>query len=103
LLSELRKLQNVKQVEKYHFNFIRNVLEKTATFLGHKQWNELLDKLSEDDRDVMKRMLNLYSHSAHSGEEATDLTDENKEKFIRLIKDFTQIYNFAETREDSNA
>jgi len=103
LLSELRKLQGIEQVEKYHFNFLRNILEKTATFLGYKQWNELLQKLPEDDRDVMNRMLNLYSHSAHAGEEVTDLQDKDKEKFIKLIKDFTQMYGFSELREDTNA
>lgn len=103
LLSELKKLQEIDSVEKYHFNFLRSILEKTATFLGYKQWNKLLEKLSEDDRDVMERMLNLYSHSAHAGEEVTDLQDEDKEKFIKLIKDFSQKYNFVEMKEDEDA
>ena len=103
LLSELRKLQSIEQVEKYHFNLLRNILEKTATFLGYKQWNELLQKLPEDDRGVMNRMLNLYSHSAHAGEEISELTDINKEKFIKIIKDFAEKYNFANLKEDESA
>lgn len=43
LLSELEKaLQNPNNIQKYHFNFLRNLLEKTSTFLGYNKWEELL-------------------------------------------------------------
>ncbi|MCE7575315.1 AAA family ATPase [Aliivibrio fischeri] len=44
LLTEIREAITNNQVRKYHFSFVRNILEKTATFLGHKGWAELLPK-----------------------------------------------------------
>lgn len=98
LLAELRKIEDTTKVEKFHFNFLRNILEKTSTFLGYKHWNKLLDKLPEADRTVMERMLNLYSHSAHAGEEISDIKDEHKEKLIELVKFLTKTYGFMEER-----
>ncbi|EMO78637.1 AAA domain protein [Leptospira kirschneri str. 200801774] len=34
LMSELDKAIQSNQISKYHFNFLRNILEKTSTFLG---------------------------------------------------------------------
>lgn len=36
LLSELEKAFESGNIQKYHFNFLRNILEKTCTFLGYK-------------------------------------------------------------------
>lgn len=44
LLSEIREAIKNKQVRKYHFSFMRNILEKTATFLGYPRWEDLLIK-----------------------------------------------------------
>ncbi|WP_062374315.1 hypothetical protein [Halomonas sp. KX33721] len=101
-MDELRNIGDAEKVERYHFNFLRNIIEKTATFLGYKQWNELLKKLPNDDQDVMERMLNLYSHSAHAGEEVADIKSNDKENLIKLIKDFTQTYSFSEIKENEN-
>jgi len=38
LKSQLEKAIGSGQLSKYHFNFLRNILEKTSTFLGYKQW-----------------------------------------------------------------
>ncbi|MEZ4620214.1 MAG: AAA family ATPase [Caldilineaceae bacterium] len=35
LKAELERAIESGQLHKYHFNFLRNILEKTATFLGH--------------------------------------------------------------------
>ncbi len=42
LLSKLEEVIENGNVEKYHFNLLRNILEKTATFLGYKKWEHLL-------------------------------------------------------------
>ena len=44
LLSEISEAIKTGQIRKYHFSFLRNILEKTSTFLGHKHWENLLEK-----------------------------------------------------------
>lgn len=36
LLSELEKAIQTGMIKKYHYNFLRQILEKTSTFLGYK-------------------------------------------------------------------
>ena len=38
LKAEIEKAIESGQLSKYHFNFLRNILEKTSTFLGYKDW-----------------------------------------------------------------
>ncbi len=47
LKAELEKAINTGQLHKYHFNFLRNILEKTSTFLGYTKWGELLPKTDD--------------------------------------------------------
>src|SRR5574344_1409546 len=60
LLDELEKAITSGDIQKYHFNFLRNILEKTSTFLGCYKWEELLPT---DSREAYyNRILNLSSH-----------------------------------------
>ena len=100
LLSELKGAINGGKIEKYHFTFLRNVLEKTATFLGCKRWEELLEKTVEGQRDpIVNRKLNLFSHSAHSGEEVADISDDDKKDLEDLVKYLIEAYGFKEQGE----
>ncbi len=102
LLSELREAIKTKQIRKYHFNFLRNILEKTATFLGHSSWDNLLEKINGHPDQSAKRILNLYSHSAHAGEEIADIKDKDKEDLEKLVMFLIKTYGFKE-REGQNA
>lgn len=87
LLSELEKATNSEQdsIQKYHFNFLRNILEKTATFLGYKQWKELLP---HDAREAYyNRIINLCSHSKHNGEEVSVVHENDKRVLRYLVKE----------------
>ncbi len=87
LLSELEKAIDGEKIRKYHFNFLRNILEKTSTFLGFKAWTELLPKTSDGKYDpYANRILNLSSHSKHAGEEVAELTDDDKRVLRFLVK-----------------
>lgn len=98
LMNELEKVAESHQIEKYHFNFLRNILEKSATFLGYSQWEDLLSNATEDDKaNFSKRMLNLYSHSKFSSEEMHDIKDEEKAMFVRIFKGFKTKYGFKIT------
>ncbi|WP_418991361.1 AAA family ATPase [Alistipes sp.] len=82
LLSELERAIESNNIQKYHFNFLRNILEKTSTFLGHANWKELLPR--EAREAYYNRIINLYSHSKHHAEEVS-IVDENDKKVLRYL------------------
>lgn len=95
LLSELQDAMKASQVRKYHFNFVRNILEKMATFLGYEYWTALLPKTAEGKPDPFaNRILNLSSHSSHAGEEVADIEDKDKEKLRELVEYLIDTYGF---------
>jgi len=97
LLSEIKVAIDSEQVKKYHFSFLRNILEKTATFLGYKGWVELLPKDENGNPDTFaNRILNLSSHSAHAGEEIGDIEEHDKEKLYELINFLSAEYKFRQ-------
>ncbi len=94
LLNELEKAIATGHIYKYHFNFMRNILEKTSTFLGYDAWGDLLSPLKGDKESYIKRILNLSSHSKHSAEEIVMITDDDKRMLINLVKEISAIYRF---------
>jgi wobble nucleotide-excising tRNase len=95
LLSELRSAISANQIRKFHFNFLRNILEKTATFLGYPRWEDLLEKTAGGLPDPFaNRILNLSSHSAHAGEEVTEIEDSDKERLAQLVSFLSETYRF---------
>lgn len=94
LLSELKKAVEADSVQKYHFSFLRNVLEKTATFLGYRKWSDMLPKIEGNLDPFAERIINLSSHSAHSGEEVAELGEHDKEKLGELVEYLFANYQF---------
>ena len=102
LLSELKKAVDSGQVRKFHFNYLRNVLEKTATFLGYNRWGDLLPPIDGDPDPFASRIVNLSSHSAHSGEEVAELEARDQEKLGELVYHLFNYYHFFKPK-DQNA
>lgn len=103
LLSEIKKAMRDEQIKKYHFSFIRNILEKTATFLGHSKWENLLPKIDGNIDPFANRILNLSSHSAHAGEEISEVQEHDKNKLIELINFLENEYKFFKKSETNDA
>ena len=67
----LHLLQTIEQaiaedkVERFHFTLLRNLYEKTASFLGYPRWSELLP---EDRQLYLNRIMQFTSHSTLSNE-----------------------------------
>lgn len=67
----LHLLQTIEQaiadskVERFHFTLLRNLYEKTASFLGYPKWSELLP---DDKQLYYSRIMNFTSHSTLSNE-----------------------------------
>jgi wobble nucleotide-excising tRNase len=80
----------------FHFNALRSILEKTASFFGHEDISFCLKVLdSEEDRALYHRALNLLSHGKYSIHEPTEMGEDNKDLFRRILNDFTDKFKFA--------
>ncbi|HAV12439.1 MAG TPA: anticodon nuclease [Opitutae bacterium] len=101
LNAELNRAIEAGQIHKYHFNFLRNILEKTSTFLGYKNWEELLPRTSDGTTDAYaKRIVNWGSHSKHAGDEIRDLDEEDK-RVLRFLADSINQENRFHFRQES--
>jgi hypothetical protein len=95
LKGELEKAIQTGQIRKFHFNFLRNLLEKTSTFLGYERWADLLPRTEDGLTNPYEaRMINLFSHSKHSAEEVAELNDEDKRVLGFLVGKITETYRF---------
>lgn len=92
---ELEQAIQTGQVRKYHYNFLRNLLEKTATFLGYEKWADLLPSVEGSGANPYEaRMIDLFSHSKHSAEEVAELDDDDKRMLGFLVGRITPTYRF---------
>lgn len=95
LKGELEKAIQTGHIRKYHYNFLRNLLEKTSTFLGYDKWADLLPKTDDGRTNPYEaRMINLFSHSKHSADEVADLDDDDKRMLSFLVSKITETYRF---------
>ncbi|GAA4296897.1 AAA family ATPase [Nibribacter koreensis] len=106
-LQLFREIQKAKNnpilIKKYHFNFIRNILEKTATFLGYSNWEKLLPIVNGEPDPFANRILNLSSHSAHAGDENGEVQENDRDKLIELVNYLESYYKFSELIEQNEA
>lgn len=80
----------------YHFNALRSIMEKTASFFGHSSMAFCLKALdNEEDRALFNRALNLLSHGAYAIHEPTEMGEDNKELFRRILGEFIIRFDFA--------
>lgn len=106
LIKEMEQAIDNNQIKKYHFHFLRNVLEKTATFLGYHKWYDLLPKpknpSSDNQNPYKKRLLNLYSHSRHAEYESIKLSDDDKKMFSHLLRHLKDDYKFQTVKQQED-
>jgi len=81
------------KLEKYHFNLLRNLYEKTVIFLGYNQLSDLI-KDETENKDYLVRLLNTYSHN-QVHHETTDLSNNYKEAIKSLINILITEYKFS--------
>jgi wobble nucleotide-excising tRNase len=96
LIKDIEKAIQEGTLKRYHFNYLRNVLEKTATFLGYSNWGELLPK-QDDGRPnpYVTRIINLYSHSKYSADEVIELKQDDKNMMGYIMREIIKgKYNF---------
>lgn len=79
------------KVERFHFTLLRNLYEKTASFLGYPRWSELLP----DDRQLyLNRIIQFTSHSTLSNEAVAEPTPAEKATVKLLLDHLKSNYGF---------
>lgn len=86
MLSEIRKAADSGVLYTYHFNMLRSILEKTATFLGKKDFSACIEGVQ--DEALYSRALNLLSHGRYSIYEPTEMLEDNKQLFRDILTAF---------------
>lgn len=81
------------KVQKYHFILLRNLYEKTASFLGYPKWSELLP---DDKRLYLSRILNFTNHSTLSNVVVAEPTPQEKEMVKFLLDHLISNYGFSQ-------
>lgn len=95
LLKELKKAADSGKIYTYHFNILRNLLEKTAAFHGFNDFSACIKREDDDLDDVIfKRMTNLLSHGNHSIFNPVEMAEDNKEIFKNILGRFLKNYKF---------
>lgn len=78
----------------FHFNALRSIMEKTASFFGHSDISFCLKALSNEDLALYNRALNLLSHGKYAIHEPTEMGEDNKALFRRILEDFVTKFQF---------
>ena len=95
MLKELHEVAKSEKLYTYHFNILRSIMEKTATFHGFNNFGDII-KGEPDDREgtLHARYVNLLSHGNYSLFEPVEMMEENKQIFHKILKGFMRNYRF---------
>lgn len=93
MLAELKKAKDSGMLYTYHFNMLRSILEKTATFFGRDDFSACIHGL--DDADLFSRALNLLSHGKYDIYQPSEMVDDNKRLFGQILDAFLRRYEFT--------
>jgi wobble nucleotide-excising tRNase len=93
MLSEIQDAAESGVLYTYHFNMLRSILEKTATFFGHNDFSTCIHGL--DDEVLFARALNLLSHGQYAIYEPREMVEDTKQLFRQILAAFLERYKFA--------
>lgn len=93
MLAELQKAAGSGTLYTYHFNMLRSILEKTATFFGRDDFSVCIHGL--DDAELFARALNLLSHGKYDIYQPSEMVDDNKRLFRQILDAFLGRYEFT--------
>jgi hypothetical protein len=108
LLKQLHEVAESGEVYTYHFNILRSILEKTATFHGFKHFSSCIEQRSDDPDGILHaRLVNVLSHGNYSLFDPIEMLPENKQYFRTILRDFMNNYRFnpelfQELNQESN-
>lgn len=96
LLRELYVAEQSGELYTYHFNMLRSVLEKSASFHGFSNFSACIPTDDADDPNgvLYARLINILSHGNYSLFEPQPMLEENKVYFKKILDAFLKRYPF---------
>ena len=79
------------KIGRYHFTLLRNLYEKTASFLGYRKWSELLP---DDKEAYFSRIIQFTSHSTLSNEAVAEPSPREKLTIKVLLENLLNNYGY---------
>lgn len=98
LLQTIEQAIADQKVERYHFTLLRNLYEKTASFLGYPKWSELLP---DDKQLYYSRIINFTSHSTLSNEAVAEPTQAEKTTVKLLLDHLKSNYGYWQQEQQN--
>lgn len=92
IISELKRAVDTNNINTFHFNMLRSILEKTATFFGYDHFSKCI--YGVEDEVLFTRALDLLSHGAYSIYEPVEMGVDNKILFKDMFNAFVSKYEF---------
>lgn len=92
VLCELKNAMETNSIYTHHFNMLRSIMEKTATFFGFNDFGKCIHGI--DDEVLFNRALNLLSHGKYSVYEPVEMGEDNKNLFKNILRAFLDKYEF---------
>lgn len=93
MLAEIQKAAAGGKLYTYHFNMLRSIMEKTATFFGHDDFSACIHGV--EDEVLYSRALNLLSHGKYAIYQPMEMVDDTKKLFRDILSAFLAKYQFA--------
>lgn len=84
-------LDNNEPLYPYHFNILRNIMEKTANFHGLAGFKKCMEL---EDAGFYERLIPVLNHGGYSVFEPKEMLPENKEYFKEILKKLLDTYPF---------
>ena len=99
MLVELYDAIESDNLYTYHFNILRNVLEKTARFHGLDKFSDCFRKDSESssgdlETNLSAKIINILNHGDLQMYEPKPMMENNKELFKKIFYNFIEDYKF---------
>lgn len=95
VLTELYLADQAGELYTYHFNMLRSVLEKSASFHGFSNFSACIAQDADDSDGILHaRLINILSHGNYSLFEPQQMLDENKGYFRKILHGFLNRYPF---------
>ena len=94
-LAELYEVERNGRLYTHHFNMLRAILEKTASFHGYENFSACIKRDRDDEDGILhRRLINILSHGNYSLFEPREMLEENKRFFRKILHEFINQYPF---------